>query len=133
MQRTFEHIATFVELLRIKGYDGMFQSSFGFTDKLKDNLTKHVFQCFEEKKNIGPLNLTTYSQWIDDKSPYVRCNFFTDFSEPRGFNVLKMNIEYGNEFGVIRQREIPVNNHREIPERKDAIKSIIEHKKGIKI
>lgn len=133
MQRMFEHISSFTERLRQKGYDGNFISSFGFCDKLEENLIKHVFQCYEEKRSIGPLNLTTYSQWKDSKSPYVRCNFYTDFSELRGFNVLKMNIEYGNQYGVLRKKEVPVSNHSEIPDREQANRIIMERKKGLKL
>ena len=63
MQRMFDHINAFAELMKQKGYDGYCQSTFGFNDKLKDNLIKHVFQCHEEKKNVGPLNLSMYSHW----------------------------------------------------------------------
>lgn len=133
MQRMFEHIEGFTKYMLRKGYDGNFLSSFGFCDKLKDNLIKHVLQCYEEKRSIGPLNLTTYSQWVDNKSPYVRCNFYTDFSDLRGFDILKMNIEYGNEYGVIRKHEVPVNHNLQIPHRDEANRIVMEKKKGMKI
>src|SRR3989337_1425581 len=136
MQRMFEHITGFVDLMRKKGYDGNYQSTFGFNDKLKDNLVKHVFQCFEENKNIGPLNLTTYSHWTegaDMKSPHVRCNFYTDFSEARGFEVLKMNIEYGKEYGVIRKKELSINSNSDIPDCEQANRVVMEKKRGMKI
>lgn len=132
----FDHITAFTDLMKRKGYDGHYQSTFGFNDKLKDNLTKHVFQCFEEKRNIGPLNLTTYSHFTDSEnptSPHVRCNFYTDFSEPYGFNVLKMNLEYGNNYGVIRTKELLINNNSEIPDCHAANRIMMERKRALGI
>ncbi len=133
MQRMFDHINAFDELMKQKGYDGYFQSSFGFNDKLKENLIKHTLQCYEEKRNIGPVNLTTYTHWKDNESPYVRCNFYSDFNSRDGFSVMKVNIEYGNQFGVLRHKEIPIGNNSEIPDRTYANRTIMEQKKGIKI
>lgn len=133
MQRILEHINTFAELMARKGYDGNFHSSFGFYDTLKDNLIKHVFQCYEEKRSIGPVNLTTYSHWTDSKGPYVRCNFYADFSEPKGFNVLKMNIQSGNEYGPVKSKEIPVRHNSEIPGREQANLMVMGKKRGIRV
>lgn len=133
MQRLFEHINAFSRLMRNKGYDGNFHSPFGFYDKLKDNLIKHVLQCYEEKKEIGPLNLTTYSHWTDSKGPYVRCDFHADFSEPGGFNVRKMDIQYGNEYGPIKNKEILLHQNSEIPGRDEANHMVMGKKRGIRI
>lgn len=133
MQRMFDHINAFAELMKQKGYDGYYQSTFDFNDKLKDNLIKHVFQCHEERKDVAPLNLSTYSHWTDNKSPYVRCNFHVDFSEPKGFNVTKMNIEYGDEYGILRNKEIPVTSNSEIPDRVAANNMMMEKKKAMRI
>ena len=116
-----------------KGYDGYYQSTFGFNDKLKDNLIKHVFQCHDEKKNIGPLNLSMYSHYTDNKSPYVKCIFHTDFSEPKGFNVTKMNIEYGNEYGILRNKEIPVTSNSKIPDRAAVNLMMTDKKRAMRI
>lgn len=133
MQRIFEHINGFTDLMNRKGYDGYFQSSLGFSDRLRDNLTKHVFQCYEEKREAGPLNLTTHAYWKDNKSNYVQCNFQVDFSEPTGFNVQKINIEYGNEYGRLRNKEISVRNSAEIPDRETVNRMMLEKKRGMKI
>ena len=133
MQRMFEHINAFTELMKQKGYDGIYLSSFGFTGRLKDNLTQHVFQCFEEKKDIGPLNLSTYSKWTDDKSPHVRCDFYVDFSDAKGFEAQKMTINYANQYGMIREKEIHLNGNYEIPERDQANRMVLKRKQGIRI
>lgn len=133
MQKMFQHIDAFADLMNRKGYDGMFLSTYGFPDKLKDNLTQHVFQCFEEKKNIGPLNLSTYSKWTDDKSPHVRCDFYVDFKEVAGFEVVKMNVSYANQYGMIRSKEIHLKSNREIPERDRANQMVLKRKQGIRI
>ncbi len=133
MQRMFEHINAFTELMKQKGYDGIYLSSFGFTGRLKDNLTQHVFQCFEEKKDIGPLNLSTYSKWTDDKSPYVRCDFYVDFNDVIGFEIVKMNVNYANQYGMIREKEILLKSNREIPERDRANRMVLKRKQGIRI
>lgn len=133
MQLMFYQINSFVEMMKRKGYDGNFMSSFGFCDKLKENLIKHVFQCYEEKRSIGPLILTTYSHWTDSENPYVRCNFYTDFLEPHGFNIRKINIEYGDEYGVFRTKEVSVSRHSEMPEREQANRIVMERKKGLKL
>lgn len=133
MQRTLEHINTFSRLMQNKGYDGNFHSSFGFYDKLKENLIKHVFQCYEEKREIGPLNLTTYSHWTDSKGPYVRCNFYTDFSELEGFKVLKMDLQHGNEYGPIKSKEIPVERNSEMPDRQQANRMVMGKRRGVRV
>jgi hypothetical protein len=133
MQRLYEHINVFTELMERKGYDGHYLSSYGFTDKLKENLTKHVLQCFEEKKEPGPLNLSTYSKWTDDQSPYVRCDFHVGFSDAKGFEVLKMDILYANQYGKIREKEIPLKNNNEIPDRDRANRMIIGRKQRMKL
>jgi len=132
-QRTFEHILNFSRCLIDKGYDGYFLSTFGFNDKIRDNLIQHVMQCLAEKRNIGPFNLSTYSRWEDGPQPYVRCNFFTHFREPGGFDVMKMHIDYGNRYGVIRSKELLINMHAEIPTRDQANALMLERKKGLKI
>lgn len=129
----FEHIAVFVDRMHQKGYHKMFQSSSGFCDNLKNSLSKHVFQCYEEKQSIAPLVLTTYSLWNDSKSPYVRCNFYTNFSDLNGFQVHKMNIEYGNEYGIIREKVIPVNSNSQIPSREEANQMITDRRKRLKL
>lgn len=133
MQRILEHINTFTELMKKKGYEGNFHSSFGFYDTLKDNLIKHVFQCYEEKRSIGPLNLTTYSHWTDSKGPYVRCNFYTDYREPKGFGVIKMNIQYGYQYGPVRNKELPMRDNSEIPHRDQANALVMENNRGLKV
>jgi len=133
MQRMFEHINGFAELMNRKGYDKLFQSSSGFTDKLKDNLIKHVFQCYEEKREVGQFGLTTYAHWQDTRSPYIKCSFHMDFREPFGFNVRKMNIQYGNEYGPLRNKEIPFRNNQEIPDRETVNRMMLEKKQGMKI
>ncbi|MCI0445655.1 hypothetical protein L0152_20885, partial [bacterium] len=107
--------------------------SSGFTDKFKDNLIKHVFQCYEEKREVGQFGLTTYSHWKDNRSPYIECHFHIDFREPFGFNVRKMNIKYGNEYGPIRSKEIPFSNNHEIPDRETVNRMMLERKRGMKI
>lgn len=133
MQKMFQHINAFTELMKQKGYDGIYLSSYGFTGRLKDNLTQHVFQCFEEKKDIGPLNLSTYSKWIDDKSPYVRCDFYVNFTDSSGFQAMKIEINYANQYGMIRNKEIPLNGNHEIPERDQANRMVLKRKQGIRI
>jgi hypothetical protein len=128
MQRMFEHINAFADLLNRKGYDGNFHSPFGFYDKLKDNLTKHVFQCFEEKKKMEPINLATYTHWKDNDSPYVRCNFQIEFSMNEGFRIINMNISYGNAHGVLRHKDILIKNNAQIPQRMGANKMMLEQK-----
>lgn len=123
-----EYINVFTDLMERKGYDGIFLSSYGFKDQLKENLTKHVFHSFEEKKNIGPLNLSTYSKWTDSDSPYVRCDFYLKYGDVKGFEVMKMNVSYGNQYGTIRSKEIHLNNNNEIPEKNQANQMIIKSK-----
>lgn len=132
-QRTFQHLLNFSNCLKEKGYDGLFLSTFGFTDHIQENLIQHVFQCFDEKKNIGPLNLTTYTKWKEEGNPYIRCNFFTGFREPIGFDVMKMHIEYGNQHGVLRTKEMLISNNKEIPTKEEVNKMILEKRKGLKI
>ncbi len=132
MQRLSEHIKTFTELMERKGYDGTFLSSYGVNDRLKENLTKHIFKCFEEKKNIGPLNLSTYSKWIDPYSPYVRCDFNLNFEDAKGFEVVKMKVSYANQYGIIRSKEINLNNNSAIPE-KDQANHMVQKSKGMRL
>jgi hypothetical protein len=133
MQKMFQHIDAFADLMNRKGYDGMFLSTYGFPDKLKDNLTQHVFQCFEEKKEIGPLNLSTYTKWTDDESPYVRCDFHVHFSDAKGFEAQKMTIHYANPYGMIREKEVHLNGNYEIPERDRANRMVLQRKQGMRI
>ncbi len=132
MQRMSEHINGFTELMERKGYDGIFLSSYGFKDRLKENLTKHVFQSFEENKNIGPLNLSTYSKWTDPDNPHVRCDFYIKYGDVKGFEVMKMNVSYANQYGTIRSKEIQVNNNSEIPEKNQA-NHMIQKSKGMRL
>ena len=133
MQRMFQHIEAFADLMDRKGYDGTFLSTYGFPDRLKDNLTKHIFQCFDEKKEIGPLNLSTYTKWTHDKSPHIRCDFYVDFTEAKGFEVMKMDIRYANQYGKIRDKELMFKSNQEIPDRAQANKMILGRKQGMKL
>lgn len=132
MQRMSEHIKLFAELMDRKGYDGIFLSSYGFKDRLKENLTKHVFQCFVEKKNIGPFTLSTYSKWTDPNNPHVRCDFYVKYGDVKGFEVMKMNVSYGNQYGTIRSKEIHLDNNSEFPEKNQA-NHMIQKSKGMKL
>lgn len=132
MQRMFEHINHFARLMNQKGYDGFFSSSSGFIDKLKDNLTKHIFQCYEEKREVGEFSLSTYTHWQDDRSPYVKCYFHMDFKEPTGFNIQEITIQYGHEYGTLRKKGIPIRNN-DIPDREAVNRMMLERKRGMKI
>lgn len=129
----YEHIKSFTALMERKGYDGTFVSSYGFFGKLKENLIQHVFQSFVEKKSVGPLNLSTYSKWKDDNSPYVRCDFHADYSNAAGFQVLNMEINYGNGYGIFRNKELHFRNNGEIPEREQANQMVLNRKKSLRL
>lgn len=133
MPRILDHIDQLDELMRRKGYESHFASSFGFYDTLRDNLIKHAFQCYDEKRSIGPLNLETYSHWTDSHRPYVHVNFYTDYNERDGFRIMKMNLVYANSFGPIRDRELPVRENAEIPARDEVNLMIMGRRRGLKL
>lgn len=133
MQRMYEHIKAFSYVMAEKGYTGHFQSTFGFNDRLFDNLLQHVLECYKQLKDIGPFHLTTYSKWTDDEQPYIRCCFAMDFSENKGFEVLKMKIGYGDKYGIFRSKEMPILRNSDIPTCAEANRMNIERKGGLKM
>lgn len=133
MQRMYAHINAFAEFLDQKGYDGHFASSLGFFGKIKENLTKHVFQCFEEKRSIEPLSLSTFTHWEHEDRPYVRCDFQTSFSASSGFKISKLKIEYGNSYGMVKQKDLSIHYPSEVPDRQEANRMILDQKRTVKL
>ncbi len=129
MQRMFEHIKSFASTMKAKGYDGHFLSSFGYSDRLFENMVKHVFQCYQEKRDIGPLNLMTYTHWRGDDRPHIRCNFYTDFNDNQGFKVNKLDVEYGIGYETLKRKEIPVKANFEVPDKDQLNRMMLERKK----
>lgn len=133
MQRMFAHINAFVDLMNRKGYDGMFLSDYGFPGKLKENLTKHVFQCYEERKLLDKVHLTTYSHWRDNEKPHIRCLFTAEFSDLRGFQIRNLRIEKADYSGVFRKKDIALHRNEDLPTREDAGKMMLEKRNQIKL
>lgn len=133
MHRLSEHINAFVRLMKQKGYIGHFLCNTSHPGRIEESLQKHLLECLQGSTYIPPFYLTTYSHWINDESPYVKCDFKVRYNDNDGFNVMKLDMDYRNHCGSIRKKDIPINTNLTIPDRDQVNRMMTEKKKGMKI
>jgi hypothetical protein len=132
MKTQSQHIDSFCELMNRKGYTGNFDSPFECSKKLQVHLEEYLVLPQEMRRLNNPFAVDTFSKGIYKKGPFVRCGFDISYTEADGFRIQKLNIQYGNEYGVIREKELPLNGNESIPDSKKA-ERMVEHKNGMKI
>jgi hypothetical protein len=120
-------------MMKQKGYDGYFLSPLGFNNKLDDNLIQHAIQCFQENRQVGPVDLQTYTHWRDDDSPHVHCTFKTDYNDTEGFKIKKLDIDYGIGQDILKQKNISVNANSEIPDRNQLNSMMLHRKRNLRL
>ena len=125
-----DQLKDFDQLMKQKGYDGYFLSNFGFPDRLPETIRKHIFQCYTTNRDLNPIRLTTYSDWVNDERPYIKCTFSVDYDEDKGFRVKNIDIEHANTYGAIRQSKIALLKNEDIPNRDAVNKLALTQKKN---
>jgi hypothetical protein len=133
MKKLIEHIKAFASMMKQKGYDGYFLSSSGLTDKLNNNLFLHAVKCQQEQRQIGPVDLQTYTHWKDGDSPHVHCTFKTDYNDTEGFKVKKLDIDYGIGKDILKRKDISVNANSEIPDKDQLNSMMLQRKRNLRL
>jgi hypothetical protein len=133
MQLLDSHIASFLQLMRERGYDGHFLCNASHPGKLKDSFDAHLLDILQGRTSVPPFFLTTYSHWRDDQSPYVRCDFKVGHSQSEGFRVEKMDITNGTNTGRVKTLTLSIKANIEIPYREHANRMVLGNKQKRKI
>jgi len=133
MQHLGSHIASFLQLMHERGYDGHFLCNASHPGKLKDSLDQHLLDILQGRTSVPPFFLTTYSLWRDEQSPYVRCDFKVRHSQSEGFRVEKMDIINGSRTGNIKSVTLPLRANIEIPYCEQANRMVLGDKRKHKI
>jgi len=127
------HLESFLDLMKAKGYDGYFLLNASYPGKLKDSLGEHVQRVWNRSKDMPPFFLSTYSQWQDEQSPYIKCDFKVRYSHSDGFYIEKMDIIKGNQYGTMKTITLPVTANNELPDRIQANQRIIGSERKVKM
>jgi len=133
MQNLGPQIDNFCDLMKAKGYDGYFMCNSTHPGKLEQSLFKHLLGQLQGDRHIPPFYLTTYSQWKDEYSPYTQCDFKVRYDQTEGFQVQKMDITRGNQYGKIKQIEVIFKTNEEILKRENAHGMVARKKNRMKI
>jgi hypothetical protein len=125
-------IASFLKLMKERGYDGHFLCNASYPGKLEDSLTQHL-GVMQERTLVQPFFLTTYSHWQDEQSPYVQCDFKVRHSHSEGFTIEKMDIIKGNYAGKIKKVTLLPATNADVPNRAQANGMVMGSKRKHKI
>lgn len=119
MKNLNKHIDQFQDLMHTKGFDGHFLCNSDFPGKLRESLSRHLQEVLQGEIHVRPFNLTTYSLWKDEESPYVQCDFRVKYDENTGFKVEKMEGMYVTDrsFNPLRTLEIRPTDNQDLPTR----------------
>lgn len=131
-QHLENQIASFLELMEDRGYDGHFLCNASHPGRLKDSLTQHL-GVLQEQTSLPPFLLTTYSHWQDEQSPYVKCDFKVRHSHSEGFTIEKIDIINGNYSGKIKNVTLLPATNADVPNRVQANGMVMGIKRKHKI
>lgn len=127
------HVDDFVKMMKQKGYNGHFLCNTAHPGKLEESFHKHLLHQLQGSSYISRFYLTTYSHWENDERPYVKCGFTVRYNNNNGFNVDKLRMDYANQYGSIRRKDILLETNLNLPDREQVNRMMIGKKKKMRI
>ncbi len=119
-QAVASQIDSLCKLFARKGYGDFLDS---VVDRpLGEILEEHVTNSMILNGRIAPATLTTFAHaWLGgaeaDYLPFVKCDFLTEYSPDKGFQIKKLTVGLGNAATgtrIRKSREIPIDNNEAI-------------------
>jgi len=127
---------TFAKTLTEKGYDGYFLTDGGYSDKLKDSISRFLEACengTDQPLQANSLLLKTYLEWNGEDKPYTDC--YMDVRHEDGkFDVQEINIKRKDRYGnILKKSELTNLTTETVPTVKEALARIIEEPQKKKV
>ena len=120
------HIDAFEKLMTTKGFNGHFLCNASFPGKLRESLQQHLLNVLQGTSQIRPFYLSTYSNWTDEQSPYVLCDFKVRYDRTNGFIISKVEAQYKRHSSCnpIKSIELRPQDNKDVPTR-EAVNSAV--------
>jgi len=133
LQRLEHQIASFLQRMNERGYNGHFLCNASYPGKLKESLTQHLLDILKNEPAIPPFRLTTYSHWRDEQSPRVSCDFKVKYTNAEGFQVDRIDITSSTSTGQLKRVTLPIKANIDMPYCEQANRLVLDQDKTHKL
>lgn len=119
---------TFAKILTEKGYIGNFQTAAGYSDTVKESISRFLeaYRNGQETIRNSELRLNTSLQYNGEDKPHVDCYMSVKFHNEK-FDLLSMDIKKNDCYGnLIKKSELTGLSFSTIPTAREAIAMVNE-------